>query len=265
MSDETSVVETPLDLAPHTPLRVRLIAAFCRLIVRGYTRLTIERAFNLPDGPAILAFNHLSWFDPFVVLAAHPHEPRLYLFGPRELRMDAGVRNKVIRWTKIAVPFRPDRRDLVAAVRKVESIAAAGGHLAIAGEGRISVGERRVEPLSGGIATFARRSGAPVVPMAINGTSWFAFRWPVRVRYGAPLTIAEGERDADFLERVRQAFLLLVADWPDREPPRFPFGRFMSELFNDWPGGTGRPAQIPADDGRPVAYVPVAPAEGGDQ
>lgn len=262
MSDETLVVETPLDLTPRTPLRVRLIAAFCRLLVRGYTRLTIERAINLPDGPAILAFNHLSWFDPFVVLAAHPHEPRLYLFGPRELRMDAGFRNKVIRWTKIAVPFRPDRRDLVAAVRKVESIAAAGGHLAIAAEGRISVGERRVEPLSGGIATFSRRSGAPVVPMAISGTSWFAFRWPVRVRYGAPLTIAEGESDADFLERVRQAFLALVADWPDREPPRLPFGRWFSELFNDWPGGKGRPAQIPADDGRPVAYSPVAPAEG---
>ena len=186
--------EIALDLAPQTPLRVRAIAAFCRLLVGGYTRRIVEGAEQLPSGAAILAFNHLSWIDPFAVIAAHPHDPRLYLFGPKELSMDQGARNRVIRWTRIAVPFRPDRRDLVTAVRRVESIAAAGAHLAIAGEGRISVGERRVEPLSGGIATFARRTGAPVVPTAINGSSWFAFRWPVRIRYGAPLVIAEGEK-----------------------------------------------------------------------
>ena len=109
------------------------------------------------------------------------------------------------------------------------------------------------------------RTGAPVVPTAINGSSWFAFRWPVRIRYGAPLVIAEGESDADFLERVRQSLLDLVADWPDREPPRGRLGRALSELFNDWPGGRGRPPIIPADDGRPVASEIVAATEGDDR
>lgn len=248
--NETPIEESPLDLAPRAPLRVRLLQAFCRLIVRAYPGLRIEGLETLPSGGAVLAFNHLSWLDPFVVLAAHPVEPRLYLFGPKELSLARGTRNRLIRWSRIAVPFRPDRRDLVAAVRRVERITAAGGHLAIASEGRITVGERRVEPLSRGIATFARRTAAPIVPMAINGTSWFSFRSGVRVRYGAPLWPTPDEDDAAFLERVRQALLALVADWPDTPAPRWPLGRFLSELFNDWPGGQGRP-EIPDDDGRP--------------
>ena len=39
--------EIALDLAPQTPLRVRAIAAFCRLLVGGYTRRIVEGAEQL--------------------------------------------------------------------------------------------------------------------------------------------------------------------------------------------------------------------------
>ncbi len=254
--------EPALDLNPHPSRRIRLLHALCRAFVGAYLRPRYEGRDRLPAGGAILTFNHLSWTDPFVVFASLPAEPRLYLFGPKEADMSVGLRNRLIAATRVALPFRPDRRDLVGIVRRVEAVMAAGGRLAIAAEGRIHVGERRVEPLSGGIALFARRSGAPVVPMAINGTSYIAFRRPVRVRFGAPLTIAPGETDADFVARVRAALLGLVADWPETGAPRWPLGRVLSDLFNDWSDSPVRPAS-PDDDGLPVvipSITPVLPA-----
>ena len=60
---------------------------------------------------------------------------------------------------------------------------------------------RPVAPLSDGVAFFALRAGVPVVPVAINGTSWLGFGRRVRVRVGEPLPIAgldrrRGRRDA---------------------------------------------------------------------
>ena len=48
-------------------------------------------------------------------------------------------------------------------------------------------GERDLLPLSEGAAYFALRSGVPLVPIAINGTSWLRFGSRVRVRVGEPL------------------------------------------------------------------------------
>jgi 1-acyl-sn-glycerol-3-phosphate acyltransferase len=235
-----------LDLAPRPGRRVRAVHAACRLATGLYLRPRYERIAGIPPG-AILAFNHLSWFDPFLVFAALPAEPRLYLFGPKEVDMTKGFRNRLIRATRVAVPFRPDRRDLVASVRRVGDVVAAGGRLAIAAEGRIHPGERRIERLHPGVAVFARRSGAPVVPLAINGTSWLAWRRPIRVRAGAALRIGAEESDTAFLDRVRGELLAMVADWPDAPAPRWPLGRWLSELFNDWPDGRGVRPPTPDD------------------
>jgi len=237
-----------LDLDPRPSRRVRAVHAACRIVAAVYLRPRYEGIAEAPAG-AILSFNHLSWFDPFVVFAALPAEPRLYLFGPKEADMTKGFRNRLIRATRVAVPFRPDRRDLVASVRRVGDVLATGGRLAIAAEGRIHPGERRIEQLNAGVAVFARRTGAPVVPLAINGTSWLAWRRPVRVRAGTALRIGPDETDAAFLGRLREELLALVADWPDAPPPRWPVGRWFSELVSDWPGGRGVRPPIPDDDG----------------
>ena len=241
-----------LDLAPRPSRRVRALHLACRLLAGLYLRPRYEGIAEIPAG-VILAFNHLSWYDPFVILAALPPEPRLYLFGPKEADMTKGMRNRLIRATRIAVPFRPDRRDLVASVRRVGDVMTSRGRLAIAAEGRIHPGERRIERLNSGVAVFARRSGAPVVPLAVNGTSWLAWGRPVRVRAGTPLVIGADESDAAFLARLREALLAMVADWPDVPPPRWPPGRWLSELFNDWPDGRGIRPAIPDDDGIPAS------------
>lgn len=76
--------------------------------------------------------------------------------------------------------------------------------------------------------------------VAINGTSWLGVRRTLRVRIGAPIPV-EGrptaERVSALTSATRQALPALVADVPDPPPPGR-FGRWLTELCNDWPEGT---------------------------
>lgn len=244
-------------------LRYALVAIALKIVVRCYVRLRVEGRERLPAGPAVLCSNHQSWADPFVLMAALPLRPRLYFFGPREEDMAVGARNRLMTWLGTAVPYRPGKEDLREATRRVGTIFAAGGTLAIFGEGRIHAGERALLPLSEGPAFFALRSGVPLVPVAVNGTGWLAFGRTVRIRIGEPIA-ATGrptrERVDELTAAATRSLEALVADFQDRRPPG-PFGRWLSELFNDWPEG-----ERPGDRGTPDddrSEPGDGPAEGG--
>jgi 1-acyl-sn-glycerol-3-phosphate acyltransferase len=228
---------------PVAPLEATLRYWFSRLVARflvgAMTRLRVVGLERLPPGPAILCFSHQSWADPFILMAALPGRPRLYFFGPREADMRRGARNRLMSWVGTSVPFSPDRRDMAGATRTVGRICRAGARLAIAGEGAIHVGERALLPLSQGPAYFAHRFGVPLVPVAINGTGWLAWGRTVRVSVGDPI-VPSGPRErgaiAGLTASCEAALRALVADFPDRPAPG-PFGRWLTELFNEWPGG----------------------------
>jgi 1-acyl-sn-glycerol-3-phosphate acyltransferase len=213
------------------------------ILLRGLLRFSVEGRERLPSGPAVLCFNHLNWIDPFVLMATLPMRPRLFFFGPKEEDMASGGRNRLLAWTGTTVPYKPGKNDLLDATRRVRSVFVHGGTLAIAGEGRIHRRERELLPLSEGPAYFALRSGLPVIPIAINGTSWLSFGRRVRVRSGAPIV-----RDvrpnratiAELTEATSEALLAMVADYPDPAPPGR-VGRWLTELFNDWPEGSRPP------------------------
>ena len=77
---------------PLHPFRRTLRYWTSRLVVgavtRAWLRLEVEGFDRLPGGPAIYCFNHLSWSDPFVLMATLPMRPRLSFFGPREEDID---------------------------------------------------------------------------------------------------------------------------------------------------------------------------------
>ncbi|MCU0477699.1 MAG: 1-acyl-sn-glycerol-3-phosphate acyltransferase [Chloroflexi bacterium] len=232
---------------PGPPGRVRywLVTAFLWLAVRVYLRLRVEGVERLPGGPAMLCFNHQSWADPFVVVAALPARPDVMFFGPREADMGVGRKNRLIRWSQRGVPFRPDKKGLLAVARRVHAVFERGDRLAIAPEGRIHAGERVVLPLDEGVAFFALRAGVPIVPIGITGVGWLRFGGTVRVRVGQPIP-ASGrptkENVTAMTTATRRALLDLVRDGRDREPPGR-FGRWLTEVFQDWPEGARPPIQ----------------------
>jgi 1-acyl-sn-glycerol-3-phosphate acyltransferase len=265
---------TPAGISPTggqaiSPWRLTVRYWFSRLVVavltRAYLRVRLEGRGRLPAGPAIYCFNHLSWSDPFALMAVLPFRPRLFFFGPKEEDMHVGGRNRIMAWTGTTIPYKPGKDDLLGATRRVSAVVAAGGVVAIAGEGRIHAGESEVWPLSDGAAYFALRARVPVVPIAINGTSWLRFGGRVTVRVGEPLQSAgRANRDAvdDLTRRTLEALQALVSAALDVPAPGR-FGRWLTEVFNDWPEGS-REATLAA--GRqhrpPTAGLGYPPPEG---
>lgn len=239
---------TPAAADSGAPRGVRALRSWAlylatRLVVgavtRAYLRFRVEGADRLPSAPYLLCFNHQNWADPFVLLAVLPWRPRIFFFGPREEDMNRGWRNSIMRWTGTPVPYRPAKDDLVGATRRVQALFDAGNMLAIAGEGRIHAGEAELLPLSEGAAFFALRSGVPIVPCAINGTSWLCLGRTVRVRFGRPIP-SEGRPTQVAVQaltgRAWTELHALCQDYPDPPVPGR-FGRWLTDVFNEWPGG----------------------------
>ena len=163
--------------------------------------------------------------------------------------MELGGRNRLMFWTGTAIPYKPGKNDLLDATRRVGAVLASGSVVAIAGEGRIHVRETELLPISEGAAYFALRSGVPLVPIAINGTSWLRFGGRIRVRVGEPIPIAgrpTREAVAEATALLTAALGVLVADAPHVPIPGR-VGRWMTERFNDWPEGSRADAQAASE------------------
>jgi 1-acyl-sn-glycerol-3-phosphate acyltransferase len=244
--------QRPLPSGPFVPWRRRLARWVARVVARSLFRLRLEGAEHLPAGAAVIAASHGNWIDPLVLLAALPARLPLWFLGPAAEEMGVGMRNRLIRWSASALPFRPQGDDLRRTLGAAEAVLAEGGVVVVFAEGRIHAREEEILPLTPGAAYLACRSGVPFVPVAILGTTWLGFRRLVRVRVGAPLIPAgtgpggegAGLRGPGYW-RARVADLTMAAEGRLRElvagagEAALPgaVGRWLTELFNDWPGG----------------------------
>jgi len=224
---------------PPGRLKYNFIRYGLRFLVGCYLRVRVEGAQLLPaDRPYLICFSHPNWVDPMIVVGHWPDKRWVYVFGPRERDMREGWRNKLIVWGRLSVPFRPSKADLLETTRRAVGVMKKGNLLALAGEGRLSDREGAIVPLQDGAAFFALRAGVPIVPVAIIGTRWLRFGKRVIMRIGEAVPTdgmrADRETVAQVTAVLQAALEKLLVGVADEGPPG-PFGRWMTETFNERP------------------------------
>ena len=210
-----------------------------RLLISCYLRVRVEGADKLPrDTTYLVNFSHPNWIDPPLVVAFWPDRRWVYIFGPREPDMRVGARNRLIRWARIGVPFKPAKSDLLDTTRRAVGVLKRGFVLAVAGEGRLSDEEGAIVPLEEGPAFFALRGRVPIVPVAIIGTRWLRFGKRVTLRIGDPVPLAGRRADREGVASLTaelQAAMEGLLVGVKGEPPPGPFGRWLTDVFNERP------------------------------
>jgi len=158
-----------------------------------YFRLSRIGREHIPaDGPVIFAANHRSFLDPFVI-GTMTRRP-IYYVAKKEL-----FANRVQGWLLNALgAFPVDRgnadQDMVDTAK---AILARGDCVLIFPEGtRVRPGPPG--PAKRGVGRIALESGAPIVPVAVIGTTEIRRGWrirprKVRIRAGRPLTFPQVE------------------------------------------------------------------------
>ena len=126
----------------------------------------VEGLENLPkSGPAILMINHIAFVDPIVVLGNLPRN--IVPLAKREVYWYPVWGIFPLLWNVIPVHRGEiDREALMRALAVLE----AGEIVLVAPEGTRHDALREVK---GGIAYLAYKSGAPVIPVAVEGTRGF--------------------------------------------------------------------------------------------
>jgi len=157
-------------------------------VLYGLYRLRSRGRENLPQGGFVLACNHVSSFDPWVV--------GVPLWPSRFLRFMA--KSELYWWPLSAVlngagafPVRRGQRD-VAAIETAVRLVREGFAVAMFPEGtrRTKGLVKRFEsrPRSGA-ARIALEGGVPLVPVAVKGTDKLTRLGRLTVAYGAPVDI----------------------------------------------------------------------------
>jgi putative phosphoserine phosphatase/1-acylglycerol-3-phosphate O-acyltransferase len=214
-------------------------------IVTPNARIEFEGLDNIPvTGPAILVFNHRSYFDPIVMgLVIAKTGRNVRGLGKKEV-FDVPIVGRIL---KASGGIRVDRgtgsdEPLEAAIEAVE----AGELLMIAPEGTIPRGPAFFDPvLKGrwGAARIAAATGAPVIPVGLWGTEKV---WPrssrlprfsltdrplVTATVGPPVELKYRSPDAD-TKRIMKAISALLP--PEARRRRTPT---PEELARTYPPG----------------------------
>ncbi len=173
----------------------RIVRPPIELMLKLYWRLSKQGRQHIPaHGPVVIASNHRSFFDPWIIgtMATRP----VYYVAKRELfkyRFVAAVISSLG-----AFPVERGKGD-ADMIQTAHELLERGEIVLMFAEGT----RTRPGPLGTpkrGFARLALQTGAPIVPLAINGTERVRHRFwlaPHKIRVSAGEAI-EVERDPDF-------------------------------------------------------------------
>jgi long-chain acyl-CoA synthetase len=162
------------DLLTQPPAgHYRLIMSFTRVLLRVLFRLgfqfRVAGVEHLPSsGAFLLALNHVSFLDPFVVLAAVPPGVlrRLHFIG-----WQTYFRGRCMKWIARVSRVIPVGMEasLVAALQATALVLRQGGGILVFPEGQRSIGGQ-LKSFQRGIGILAVELNVPVIPAWIEGT-----------------------------------------------------------------------------------------------
>lgn len=235
MTDDVRAAKTgPRQMSVSVTVRYRLMWWANRTVIRTLFDVRVSGLDAWPAPPFQLVANHHNGFDPLVIMAVLPLEPRITWFGPREADFSRGFKNRVMAFFGGIIPVHPQMTTLTSAVRAVRRVFEANGVLGIFAEGRIGFRESDLLEFEDGAAAFAVASGVPVVPCAVIGTTHLWFRRRLVVRFGPPIPSSAARGRGARTELERRTHTAVRALLPPEEPAlpaRRPMA-FLTDLLN---------------------------------
>jgi len=192
-----------------------LLGALFHVEVEGLERLP-------PAGGYVLVCNHLSWSDPLFLMGYLPPEPRIHYLAAAEYTVGGPwpVRKVVAAAGGIIPVDRHSHKGSRTVVVEALKVLRGGGVLGIFPEGRCGFAEGEIQDLKEGAASFAVKTGRPILVTGISGSLELYFRKRIRVKIGPLLEPAAGESQDELLERLHRAMAATVPPLDPRQPRR---------------------------------------------
>ena len=164
--------------------------------------LEINGLENVPkSGPIIFCGNHRSYIDPPLIVATAKRDMKF-------LAKEELYKNKFLAflgWAFEAIPVKRDEKDIGAIKTSLKDLKE-GKCIALFPEGTRN-GLEKGEKVKDGVAFFAVRSGAKVVPCGIKGGTKGNHK--ITITYGKPLDYSKykGSKDKEVLENITEEIM----------------------------------------------------------
>ena len=164
--------------------------------------LKINGLENVPEeGPIIFCGNHRSYIDPPLIVATAKRDMKF-------LAKEELYENKFLAflgWAFEAIPVKRDEKDISAIKTSLKDLKE-GKCIALFPEGTRN-GLEKGEKVKDGVAFFALRSGAKVVPCGIKGGTKELKK--LTISYGKPLDYSnlKGSKDKGVLDNITKEIM----------------------------------------------------------
>jgi 1-acyl-sn-glycerol-3-phosphate acyltransferase len=162
-------MNTSLSKSYHAPIRVTPLRKFFIFVLtpvlKMLAKISVMGVENLPSaGGAIVACNHISFFDGFALQLALPRP--IYFMGKEE-----NFRNPFLRFFMYQIGAFPVKRGTYdrGALDQAMRILKSGELLGMFPEGTRTYGKGLIEA-KGGAAILALKMNCPIIPVALAGT-----------------------------------------------------------------------------------------------
>ena len=153
-----------------------------RLIAPIFYRIKVTGREHVPkEGAVILCSNHIHALD--CILLAIKCKRQVFYMGKKEL-FERPILGRILRWIG-AFPVDRSTTDMKA-YRHTMDILKDGKMLGIFSQGTRA---QEFENVKGGVAVFALKSGAPIVPVGIRGTYRIFSR--LYLNFGPPISMEQ--------------------------------------------------------------------------